>query len=129
MRRRRADAARATKTGPADVDVLNACSTSSTPRSRPTAPAVAAAARGGAGLARRFLEQEQAHADGHPPRPQKIGGTPIKPKANYDFPTLADRTDFLSFASDLENTTIAAYIDVAAQAHGPQPARDGWRRS
>ena len=61
--------------------------------------------------ARRFLEQEQAHADAILRALRKIGGTPIKPKAKYDFPTLSDRTDFLSFASDLENTTIGAYID------------------
>ena len=105
------DGATVTKTGPADVDVLNSL--------LDLEYTAVAAYRAGAPLlrgeelasARRFLEQEQAHADAILRALRKIGGTPIKPKTKYDFPTLSDRTDFLSFASDLENTTIAAYVD------------------
>jgi rubrerythrin len=99
------------KTGPADVDVLNSL--------LELEYTAVAGYRAGAPLlrgevlasARRFLEQEQAHADALVRAIRQIGGRPIKPKAKYDFPTLSDQTDFLSFASDLEKTTIAVYID------------------
>ena len=105
------DGATAAKTGPADVDVLNSL--------LDLEYTLVAAYRAGALLlggevlasARRFLEQEQAHAEAILRAIRQIGGTPVKPKAKYDFPTLSDRPDFLSFASDLEKTTIAAYID------------------
>ena len=105
------DGATAAKTGPADVDVLNSL--------LDLEYTAVAAYRAGAPLlrgeeldaARRFLEQEQAHADALVRAIRQLGGKPIGPKAKYDFPTLSDRTDFLSFARDLENTTIAAYID------------------
>jgi rubrerythrin len=99
------------KTGPADVDVLNSL--------LDLEHTAVAAYRAGAPLlrgeeldaARRFLEQEQAHADALARAIRQLGGQPIEPKAKYDFPSLSDRTDFLGFAKDLENTTIAAYID------------------
>ena len=63
-------------------------------------------------MAQGFLEQEQAHADGLASAIRDAGGTPNKAKAKYDFPAWKSREDVLSYAVDLENTVIAAYIDA-----------------
>jgi hypothetical protein len=99
------------KTGPADVDVLNslldleytevAAWRAGEPLLRDQRPL----------FARRFLEQEQAHAAALVRAIRQLGGTPIEPKAKYDFPALSNRVEFLSFAQDLENTTIEVYMD------------------
>jgi len=63
-------------------------------------------------MAQGFLEQEQAHADGLASAIRDAGGTPNEAKASYDFPAWKSRRDVLSYAVDLENTAIAAYIDA-----------------
>ncbi|HWC25857.1 MAG TPA: DUF4439 domain-containing protein, partial [Solirubrobacteraceae bacterium] len=61
---------------------------------------------------KRFLAQEQEHADGLSQAIEDMGGTPNEPKASYDFPQLRSQRDVLRFAVELENSAIAAYIDA-----------------
>jgi bacterioferritin (cytochrome b1) len=63
-------------------------------------------------LAKGFLEQEQEHADALAGAIRDLGGTPNGPKSSYEFPRLSSRSATLSYAVDLENTVIAAYIDA-----------------
>ena len=63
-------------------------------------------------VVKRFLEQEQAHADGLAAAIEDAGGQPNRAKSSYDFPAMRTQTDVLRFAIDLENTAIAAYIDA-----------------
>jgi rubrerythrin len=63
-------------------------------------------------IGKRFLEQEQEHADGLAAAIEEAGGTPNRPKSSYDFPELRSQKGALLFALDLENTAIAAYIDA-----------------
>jgi rubrerythrin len=63
-------------------------------------------------IGKKFLAQEQEHADGLAAAIKDAGGTPNRAKSSYDFPALRTQTDVLRFAVDLENTAIAAYIDA-----------------
>jgi len=63
-------------------------------------------------IAKRFLEQEQEHADGLAAAIKSADGVPNRAKSSYDFPVLRTQADALRFAVDLENTAIAAYIDA-----------------
>jgi rubrerythrin len=63
-------------------------------------------------VVKRFLEQEQAHADGLATAITDAGGQPNRPKSAYDFPAMRSQTDVLRFAVELENTAIAAYVDA-----------------
>ena len=63
-------------------------------------------------IAKRFLEQEQAHADGLASAIRDAGGKPNRAKSSYGFPRLRSQDDVLRFAIDFENTAIAAYIDA-----------------
>ncbi len=63
-------------------------------------------------IAKRFLEQEQEHADGLAAAIKDADGVPNRAKSSYDFPVLRTQADALRFAVDLENTAIAAYIDA-----------------
>ena len=63
-------------------------------------------------IAKGFLEQEQAHADGLAAVIKDADGVPNRAKSSYDFPVLRSQADALRFAVDLENTAIAAYIDA-----------------
>jgi len=59
-----------------------------------------------------FLQHEQEHADGLVATIKDAGGKPNQARASYDFPALRSQRDVLRFAIDLENTAIAAYIDL-----------------
>lgn len=63
-------------------------------------------------IGKRFLEQEQEHADGLATAITDAGGKPNRAKSAYDFPGMRTQTAALRFAVDLENTAIAAYIDA-----------------
>ncbi|HVF79977.1 MAG TPA: ferritin-like domain-containing protein [Solirubrobacteraceae bacterium] len=63
-------------------------------------------------IGKKFLAQEQEHADGLAAAIKDAGGTPNRAKSSYDFPELRTQTDVLRFAVDLEYTAIAAYIDA-----------------
>ncbi|MBA3300688.1 MAG: DUF4439 domain-containing protein [Thermoleophilaceae bacterium] len=68
--------------------------------------------------AERFGEQEQEHADGLAQAIRDLGGAPNKPRsrAEYtralDVAALRDQDEVLEFAKNLENDSIAAYIDA-----------------
>jgi len=71
-------------------------------------------------VGRRFLEQEQEHADALSQAIRDLHGTPSRPKPTYDFPQLNSQTDVLRFANDLENTAVAAYIDAIPKLTTPK---------
>ena len=49
------------------------------------------------------------------------GGTPVEPKpaAEYDLPRSRSRSQALRFAVDLENTSVAAYLDALPKLTDP----------
>jgi rubrerythrin len=61
--------------------------------------------------AREFRDQERAHAASLAAAIKELGGKPNGP-GTYTFPRLRTQREFLRFASFLENTAIAAYIDA-----------------
>lgn len=82
--------------------------------------ALAPALRGGArATARRVLEQEREHADGLARAIRQLGGAPNQPRTSYELPTLRSQSQALRFAAELENTTIAAYIDSLPRLSSP----------
>lgn len=71
-------------------------------------------------IGKKFLAQEQEHADGLSTAIRDMGGTANKAKSSYDFPKLSSQDDVLKFAVDLENTAVAAYIDALPKLSSPQ---------
>ena len=63
-------------------------------------------------LAVRFQSQHKAHADLLATTVKQLGGTPVTPKARYDFPvsTLKTQADVLRFAAGLEQGAVSAYL-------------------
>jgi rubrerythrin len=61
---------------------------------------------------KRFLEQEQEHADTLARAIRDLNGVPNPAKSSYDLRPLTSRRDTLRFAVEFENNAIAAYIDV-----------------
>lgn len=105
--------------GSADVTTLNsaldlenmavAAYTAGVPRLRGSAAAAG----------RRILEQEREHADALATAIRQLGGMPNKPKARYDFERWSSQRAFLTFATDLENTAIGAYVDALPRLVSP----------
>jgi rubrerythrin len=71
-------------------------------------------------LGREFLDQEREHAAALVRAIEDLGGTPNKPRKHYATPPLPDQDAFLTFARDLENTAVAAYIDALPKLTHPQ---------
>ena len=69
--------------------------------------------------AKRFLSQEQEHADGLEQAIKQMGGTPNAARASYDFGRPQNATDVLRLANMIENTAIAAYIDAIPKLQEP----------
>jgi len=63
-------------------------------------------------VGKRFLAQEQEHADELAAAIKDAGGRPNRAKASYDFPQMRTQRDALKFVVDLENEAVAAYIDA-----------------
>lgn len=63
-------------------------------------------------LALTFQGQHREHADTLAGAIKKLGGTPNKAKAKYDFPTasLKSQADVLRFAAKLEQGAVSAYL-------------------
>lgn len=59
-----------------------------------------------------FLAQEQEHVDGLTAAVNDLGGTAAVAKDAYDFPSLRTQKDVLTFANELENKAVAAYVDA-----------------
>jgi len=68
---------------------------------------------------KQFLEHEQEHVAGLTQAIKDLGGRPNRKKESYEFPELRTQSDVLKFAVDLENTAVAAYIDVMPKLNGP----------
>ena len=82
--------------------------------------AAAPALRGEARSAgQRLLEQEREHADALGDAIRQLGGTPNPPRASYAFPPLRTQARALRFATQVENTAIAAYIDSLPRLASP----------
>lgn len=63
-------------------------------------------------VGKRFLAQEQEHADELAAAIKDAGGRPNRAKASYDFPQMRTQTAALEFVVGLENEAVAAYIDA-----------------
>jgi len=63
-------------------------------------------------LAVKFQSQHKAHADLLAATVRQLGGTPVAPKAKYDFPvaSLKVQADVLKFAAGLEQGAVSAYL-------------------
>lgn len=59
-----------------------------------------------------FLEQEQEHADALTSAIRDADGEPNKAKKAYDFPRPRSQRGALKFTIELEQTSVAAYIDT-----------------
>jgi rubrerythrin len=70
-------------------------------------------------VARQFRDHEREHAATLSAAIKRIGGKPNGPRGSYSFPKLNDEKAVLAFASRLENTTIAAYIDAIPRLNNP----------
>lgn len=68
---------------------------------------------------KRFLGQEREHADALTQAIKTMKGKPNRPRVSYDLPKLGSQTDVLRFATDLENTAVAAYIDALPKLTNP----------
>jgi bacterioferritin (cytochrome b1) len=69
--------------------------------------------------AKRFLSQEQEHADGLSQAIKQLGGTPNAARSSYDFGRPKTQTDVLRLADMIENTAVAAYIDAIPKLQDP----------
>ena len=70
-------------------------------------------------VARTFLAQEREHAVRLSAAVKEIGGRPDAARKRYAFPRLRTQEDVLRFATRLENTAIAAYIDAIPKLNDP----------
>jgi rubrerythrin len=63
-------------------------------------------------IAVKFQSQHKAHADLLAATVKQLGGTPVAPRAHYDFPvaTLKTQNDVLRFAAGLEEGAVHAYL-------------------
>ena len=63
-------------------------------------------------LALQFQGHHKAHADLLAATVKTMGGTPVDPKAKYDFPVdqLRTQADVLRFAAGLEQGAVSAYL-------------------
>jgi rubrerythrin len=69
-------------------------------------------------VAQRFAAVEAEHVDALRAEIEALGGTPVEERSreeyerDFPFDRLREEENFLNFAVDLENTTLAAYIDA-----------------
>lgn len=63
-------------------------------------------------VATTFQGHHREHAGALAAAVKELGGSPVEPKAAYDFPTdqLASQADVLAFAASLERGAISAYV-------------------
>lgn len=71
-------------------------------------------------LATTFRRQEQEHLDAITAAVKQLKGTPVKPPSDFGFPELGSLQDVVTFALDLENTAISAYIDAIPKFTDPK---------
>jgi rubrerythrin len=73
--------------------------------------------------ARAFRDHERQHVVRLTAAIKEIGGKPNAAPGRFNFPSLKTEQDVLRFASRLENTAIAAYIDAAPRLNDPDLRR------
>ena len=71
-------------------------------------------------LGRRLLSQEQEHLGVLLGVFHHVKVTPDQPRASYGFPRLSDSAHALAFATEIENTAIATYIDALPKIVDPK---------
>lgn len=64
-------------------------------------------------VAQKIQGQHREHATALMQAIQKLGGTPVQPKASYDFPALNSQADILKYALQLEEGAVSAYFQNA----------------
>lgn len=65
-------------------------------------------------LAQIFGREEQQHADTIAAVIGKLGGTPVTPRASYNFPSFNDQSSILSFLIKIEDIGVGAYLGQVA---------------
>jgi hypothetical protein len=65
-------------------------------------------------LAQIFGTEEQQHADTIAAVIGQLGGTPVTPRASYNFPAFSDQSSILSFLITIEDTGVGAYLGQVA---------------
>lgn len=95
-----------------DVDILNYALTLEHLEATMYRQAVASGKLSGAALeyARTFGAEEQTHADAITATITKLGGTPVKARASYNFPAFDTQDNILAFISKIEDTGVGAYL-------------------
>ena len=65
-------------------------------------------------VAVQFQGHHKLHADALGRAIESLGGTPVEPKAKYDFPVdrLKSQADVLNFAAGLEKDAVSAYLNA-----------------
>jgi rubrerythrin len=63
-------------------------------------------------LGRQLLDHERKHVDGLSSAITELGGNPNEARKSYPFPDLRSEDDVLRFAHDIEQTAVAAYLDI-----------------
>jgi hypothetical protein len=73
------------------------------------------------GVAVKFQDHHKKHADLLASTVKKLGGSPVMPKARYDFPTgnLKTQEDVLRFAAGLEQGAAQAWRGAGLRQQGP----------
>ena len=96
----------------ADLDILNYALTLEHLEAAMYRQAVASGKLSGQALdyAKTFGAEEQAHADAITATIQKLGGTPVKPRASYNFPAFDSQDNIMAFLSKIEDTGVGAYL-------------------
>src|SRR5579859_5538543 len=100
----------------ADLDILNYALTLEYLESNMYKQAVGSGKLSGRALqlAQEFGGHEQTHADTLASVITKLGGTPVQPRASYNFPAFTDQAAILSFISKIEDTGVGAYLGQVA---------------
>lgn len=65
-------------------------------------------------LAQIFGKEEQQHADTIAAVIGQLGGTPVMPRAGYNFPAFSDQGTIMNFLIKIEDTGVGAYLGQVA---------------
>jgi bacterioferritin (cytochrome b1) len=104
-----------TKTGPADVDLLNNLLDLEHQAADAYRRGLPLLTGGQRVLGERFLAQEHEQAHALAEGITRLGGTPHGPADHYELPVWHTGSDVLSFADTLETVTVAGYLDAIAK--------------
>lgn len=71
-------------------------------------------------VGRRFREHEREHAARLARLVRELGGAPRPPRSAYDLPALRDEAGALRLVAELEDASVAAYIDALPRLSQPE---------